>query len=108
MVFASGALRIAPVRDETTWSFLHRLDAAYGLQGTDLTARWHWANPVQRHHHGRPDGEVLLDAIAQEQLGGWCRMPAGRLARALPSWAAGPEVPATRSRSRGGDRQGPR
>ena len=70
-----GVLRVVPVEGETTWSFLHRVAAAYGLQVTDLTAWWRWANPVQRRNGGRPDGEVLLDGVAQEQLAGWCGVP---------------------------------
>ncbi len=54
---------MAPVADETTWSFLHRVAAACGLQATDLTAGWRWVNPARRN--GRADGEVLLDAVAQ-------------------------------------------
>jgi hypothetical protein len=95
-------LRVTPLQGETTWSFLHRVAAAYRLQVTDLTAWWEWPNPVHQGRGVRPDGEVLLDAVAQRQLAGWCHVPAGHLARALPSWSAGPAVLADRS----GDGQG--
>ncbi|WP_329374421.1 transposase [Streptomyces sp. NBC_01483] len=85
-----AVLHVAPVPGETTWSFLHRVAAAYGLQAAGLTAWWRWVNPAR--HSGRADGEVLLDAVAQAQLAGWCRVPAGHLARALPSWTAGPDA----------------
>ncbi len=87
---------MVPVAGETTWSFLHRVAAAYGLQASDLTAWWRWLNPVHRGRGVRPDGEVLLDEVAQEQLAGWCRVPGGHLAWALPSWSAGPAALAGR------------
>ncbi|MFJ2607944.1 helicase associated domain-containing protein [Streptomyces sp. NPDC087425] len=64
--------------------------SAYGLQATDLAAWWQWTSPVHQGRGARPDGEVFLDAVAQGQLAGWCRVPTGHLARALPSWTAGP------------------
>ncbi|MFI6494743.1 hypothetical protein [Streptomyces sp. NPDC050564] len=70
---------------ETTWSFLHRVAAAYVLETGDLAGSWLWSGPVQRKDSWRPDGEVLLDEAAQEQLAGWCGVPAGYLAQALPS-----------------------
>lgn len=97
-----AVLRVTPVQGETTWSFLHRVAAAYRLQVTDLTTWWQWANPMPGRRDVRPDGEVFLDEVAQEQLAGWCRVPAEHLARALPSWAAGPAVLASSS----GDGQG--
>ncbi|WP_159007436.1 DNA-binding protein, partial [Streptomyces sp. NRRL S-813] len=97
-----GIVRVTPLQGETTWSFLRRVAVAYRLQVLDLTGWWRWVNPVHRRRLVRPDGEVLLDAVAQEQLSGWCRVPTGHLARALPSWAAGPEALA----GRGGDGQG--
>ncbi|WP_143674577.1 MULTISPECIES: Helicase associated domain protein [Streptomyces] len=87
---------------ETTWSFLHRVAAAYGLEAGALAGSWRWSNPVQRKDSWRPDGEVLLDEAAQEQLAGWCGVPAEYLAQALPSWGAGREALA----GRGGDGQG--
>lgn len=97
-----AVLRVTPLPGETTWSFLHRVASAYRLQVTDLTAWWQWANPVHQRHGVRPDGEVLLNVVAQGQLAGWCRVPAGHLARALPSWTAGP----TELAGRGEDGQG--
>ncbi|WP_316745460.1 helicase associated domain-containing protein [Streptomyces sp. MK7] len=90
-----AVLHVAPVAGETTWSFLHRVAAAYRLQTTDLMAWWRWVTPAR--YSGRADGEVLLDAVAQAQLAGWCRVPAAHLARALPSWTAGPDALAGRS-----------
>ncbi|WP_105974923.1 transposase [Streptomyces geranii] len=83
---------MVPVAGETTWSFMRRVAAAYGLEAADLLDGWVQANRVQRKDRGRADSEVLLDGVAQQQLAGWCRVPAGHLARALPSWAAGPET----------------
>ncbi|MFG2638086.1 Helicase associated domain protein [Streptomyces sp. NPDC048362] len=94
-----AVLHVAPVADETTWSFLHRVAAAYGLQAADLTAGWRWVNQA---HNGRADGEVLLDAVAQAQLAAWCRVPAAHLARALPSLTAGPDALAHRAQDGAG------
>ncbi|MFI6567050.1 Helicase associated domain protein [Streptomyces sp. NPDC050534] len=94
--------RVAPVRGETTWSFLHRVSAAYGLEAGDMAGCWRWVNPLQQRHRRRLDGEVFLDEVAQEQLAAWCGVSAGHLTRALPSWAAGPEALA----GRGEDGQG--
>ncbi|MET7695803.1 hypothetical protein ABZT06_49470 [Streptomyces sp. NPDC005483] len=93
-----AVLRVVPVLGETTWSFLRRVAAAYGLKAPDLAGGWRSASQMQRKDRGRADGEVLLDTVAQEQLAGWCRVPAGHLARALPSWAAGPPALAGRDR----------
>ncbi|MFF4307952.1 hypothetical protein [Streptomyces sp. NPDC001601] len=85
-------MRVVPAAGETTWSFVHRVAAAYRLQVTDLAEWWRWPSPVRRENRERPDGEVLLDTTAQQQLAGWCRVPAAHLARALPSWQAGPQA----------------
>ncbi|WP_446458712.1 hypothetical protein, partial [Streptomyces rochei] len=66
--------------------------AAYRLQASDLTGWWQWVNPAHQARGLRPDGEVFLDAVAQAQVAGWCRVPAGHLARALPSLTAGLEM----------------
>ncbi|WP_329528540.1 hypothetical protein [Streptomyces sp. NBC_01462] len=87
-----AVLRVVPLAGEITWSFLHRVADAYGLQVRGLRAWWRWENPVPQGSGVRPDGEVLLDAVAQAQVAAWCRIPAGHLARALSSWAAGPET----------------
>lgn len=55
------------------------------------------ANRVQRKDHGRADVEVFLDGMAQEQLAGWCRVPARHLAQALPSWVGDPKAVTGRS-----------
>lgn len=92
----TAVLRVVPVVGETTWSFLNRVAAAYGMEAADLTGGWRSANRGQHQDRGRGGAEVLLDAVAQEQLAGWCGVPAGHLARALPSWAAGPPALAGR------------
>ncbi|MDT0485333.1 hypothetical protein [Streptomyces doebereineriae] len=97
-----AVLQVVPVVGETTWSFVHRVAAAYGLDAADLTGEWQSANWTQHKDRGCAGGEVLLDEVAQEQLARWCRVPAGYLARALPSWAAGPQALA----GRGGDGRG--
>ncbi|MBA6439942.1 transposase [Streptomyces sp. GMR22] len=86
-----AVLRVVPAAGETTWSFLHRVAAAYRLEVSDLAEWWRWPSPVQRKSRERPDGEVLLDTVAQGQLAGWCRVPTAHLARALPSWQVGPQ-----------------
>ncbi|MFB6784931.1 hypothetical protein ACFCX0_48900 [Streptomyces sp. NPDC056352] len=52
----------------------------------------------------RPDGEVILDEVAQGQLASWCRVPTGHLAQALPSWAARPAALASHDRGRQGSK----
>ncbi|WP_406349826.1 Helicase associated domain protein [Streptomyces sp. NBC_00658] len=86
-----GVLRVVPAQGETTWSFLHRIAARYGLEVGELHAwaRWRWANPISQSRALRPDGEVLLNTAAQAQIAAWCQTPADHLARALPSWMAG-------------------
>ncbi|WP_052070529.1 hypothetical protein [Streptacidiphilus albus] len=59
-----GALRIAPLPSETTWSLLGRVAARYGMSATDLRTAWEWRNnPPRSPGTGgvRPDAEVLLD-----------------------------------------------
>ncbi|MEU3855292.1 transposase [Streptomyces sp. NPDC029554] len=46
-------------------------------------------NPARQRGGPRPDSEVFLDVVAQARLAGWCRVPVGHLAWALPSFAAG-------------------
>ncbi|WP_424886382.1 TniQ family protein [Streptomyces sp. SAI-126] len=103
-----AVLRVVPVVGETTWSFLNRVAAAYGMQAADLAAQWRSANRVPRKVPNHGSAEVLLDVVAQEQLAGWCGVPAGHLARALPSWAAGPQALANRDRDRDRDGDGDR
>ncbi|MER8062761.1 MULTISPECIES: helicase associated domain-containing protein [unclassified Streptomyces] len=85
-----SVLRVVPVAGETTWSFVHRVAAAYRLRAGDLLAVWQWGNRGHRARGSRPDGEVLLDETAREQLAGWCRVPVEHLAWALPSLASRP------------------
>lgn len=61
-----GALRVVPVEGGDSVVFSVPGGGRLPVQVTDLTASWRWANPVQRRHGGRPDGEVLLDGVAQE------------------------------------------
>jgi hypothetical protein len=83
---------VVPVQGETTWSFLHRVAVCYGLEVGELLAWgwWEWVNPVTRSRGRRPDGDVLLNTTAQAQVAAWAGVPAAHLARALPSWTAGP------------------
>lgn len=85
-------LRVGPLSGETTWSFAERVAGSYGLEVMDLAGHWRWVNPVSRERAGRLDGEVLLDANAQAQLAGWCGIPEGHLAAALPSWGPGAQA----------------
>lgn len=80
-----------PVQGKTTWSFQHRVATCYGLEVGELLAWgwWQWVNPVTQKRH-RPDGDVLLNVAAQAQVAAWAGVPAAYLARALPSWTAGP------------------
>jgi hypothetical protein len=98
----ASVLRVVPVVGETTWSFLNQVAAAYGMQAADLAVQWQSANRVQRKDPSHGGVEVLLDVVAQEELAGWCGVPAGHLARALPSWAAGPAELAGREADGGG------
>ncbi|MGW7673017.1 Helicase associated domain protein [Streptomyces sp. NPDC054775] len=91
-----AALRVAPLQGETTWSFLHRVAAAYGMEAVDLLPWWRWASSGAGRRSGRPDREVLLNPAAQEMVAGWCGVQSSHLARALPSWAAGPAALAGR------------
>ncbi len=90
-----------PVPGETTWSFLHRVAVCYGLGVGELLAWgwWQWVNPVTRSRGRRPDGDVLLNATAQAQVAAWAGVPAAHLARALPSWTAGPASFGERART---------
>ncbi|MEU6366473.1 hypothetical protein ABZ876_12175 [Streptomyces sp. NPDC046931] len=47
-------MQVAPVADETTWSFLHRVGAAYRLGIEELLAGWRWVNPVTARAASRP------------------------------------------------------
>ncbi|MFF4316885.1 hypothetical protein [Streptomyces sp. NPDC001507] len=82
-------MRVVPAAGETTWSFVHRVAAAYRLQVTDLAEWWRWPIPVRRENRERPDGEVLLDTTAQQQLAGGAgcrqRIWPGRCRRGRPA-----------------------
>ncbi|WP_328508385.1 hypothetical protein OG981_53095 [Streptomyces mirabilis] len=86
----AAVLRVVPVIGETTWSFFNWVAAAYRLEAGDPIPWWRSANLVPRRHGEQVDGDVLLDPVARAQLAGWCRIPVGHLAQALPSWIAGP------------------
>ncbi|MFE4054213.1 hypothetical protein [Streptomyces sp. YIM B13518] len=96
-----AVLRVRPVPGETPWSFLRRVAAAYRLQAGDLTGWWQWVHLAHQRRGPRPNGKVFLDSVAQAQLAGGGRVPAGHLARVLPSFIAGPEALA----EYGGDEQ---
>ncbi|MFH8349669.1 helicase associated domain-containing protein [Streptomyces sp. NPDC018045] len=90
-----------PVQGETTWSFLHRVAVCYGLEAGELLAWgwWQWVNPVTQSRGRRPDGDVLLNVMAQAQVAAWAAVPVAHLARALPSWTAGPASLGERARA---------
>jgi len=99
-----GALRIAPLPAETTWSLLGRVAARYGMSATDLRTSWEWRNHPPRSPGTsgvRPDAEVLLDTAGQHLLTAMCRTDPSTLQHALPTWADGPALftaPATAGR----------
>ena len=89
----TGALRVAPLPAETTWSLLGRVAARYGMTTTDLRTSWEWRNnPPRSPGTGgvRADAEVLLDPAGQDLLAAMSRTDAATLHRALPTWASGP------------------
>jgi hypothetical protein len=90
-----------PVQGETTWSLLHRVAVCYGLEVGELPAWgwWQWVNPVTQSRGRRPDGDVLLNVTAQAQVAAWAGVPVAHLARALPSWTAGPASFGERARA---------
>jgi hypothetical protein len=102
-----GALRIAPLPAETTWSLLGRVAARYGMSATDLRTSWQWRNhPPRSPGTGgvRPDAEVLLDPAGQHLLAAMCRADPGALQRALPTWTGDPALstaPVTDGRPQG-------
>ena len=102
-----GALRIAPLPAETTWSLLGRVAARYGMSATDLRTAWEWRNyPPRSPGTGgvRPDAEVLLDPAGQELLANMCRTDPATLQRALPTWTGEPALfttPVTDGRPQG-------
>ena len=101
-----GALRIAPLPSETTWSLLGRVADRYGMSVTDLRSAWEWRNhPPHSPGTGgvRPDAEVLLDPAGQDLLAAMCRTDPATLQRALPTWtnAALFRAPVTEGRPQG-------
>ncbi|MFL4909350.1 DNA-binding protein [Streptomyces sp. MMS24-I2-30] len=91
----AGALRIAPLPAETTWSLMGRIAARYGMPVTGLRASWQWRNhPPHSPGTGgvRPDAEVLLDSAGQNLLAAMCRTDPRSLERALPAWTTGPAM----------------
>ncbi|MFE9839078.1 TniQ family protein [Streptomyces sp. NPDC005551] len=88
-----GVLRVAPLGGETTWSYLCRLAARYGMDSGMLLDGWRQANRHPRPRRGRPLSavvEALFDEAGQEQLEELSGIPQTRLARALPTWQQGP------------------
>lgn len=103
----AGALRIAPLPGETTWSLLGRVAARYGMSATDLRTSWEWRNNPPRSPGTsgvRPDAEVLLDPTGQDILVAMCRTDPSAMERALPTWTNGPALftaPVTDGRPQG-------
>jgi hypothetical protein len=85
---AVGIFRVTPLTAETTFSFLCRIAARYGMEARALRSNWQWRNYPPRHENGsaRADAEVLLNAAGRQVLASLCGVGQDGLARALPSW----------------------
>ncbi|RCH59724.1 DNA-binding protein [Streptomyces sp. SDr-06] len=88
----TSILRVAPLTGETTWSFLCRVAASYGMAPGALLPWWEQTNGCPRHAGGEPraDAEVLLNRAGQQMLARLSGADGGSLARALPTWPLGP------------------
>ncbi|GAA2470187.1 hypothetical protein GCM10010388_73500 [Streptomyces mauvecolor] len=84
----AGVLRVAPLAGETTWSFLCRVTASYGMLPGALLPWWEQTNGRPRHASGesRADAEILLNPAGQQMLAQLSGAEGGSLARALPTW----------------------
>ncbi|MER7743301.1 TniQ family protein [Streptomyces sp. NPDC096538] len=103
-----GVLRVAPLGGETTWSYLCRLAARYGMDGAVLLDGWRQANRRPRPRRGSTTAavvEVLFDVVGQELLAELSGISQSTLARALPTWQQGPAAFASAS---GTPRTGPK
>ncbi|GGY14983.1 hypothetical protein GCM10010358_78730 [Streptomyces minutiscleroticus] len=81
----------APLQGETTWSYLGRLTAGFGMSQPALLGWWQQTNArPDKRQPGCPAAEVLLDTAGQEVLAQISGVPGHVLARALPSFSRGP------------------
>ncbi|WP_316745456.1 TniQ family protein [Streptomyces sp. MK7] len=98
-----SVLRVAPLNGETTWSYLRRLAAGYGMDSAALLGWWQQTNHRPRAGTGSPGAalEMLFDPAGQELLARLSGLPHSTLARALPSWQQGPAAfsPDTRAQT---------
>ncbi|MEU8894197.1 hypothetical protein [Streptomyces sp. NPDC048442] len=80
-------MRVSPA-GETTFPYLCRIAAAYGLEEKALLSCWKGVGQRPRHEGGawRWDAEVLLNAAGRRALVGLGSATEGALERALPSW----------------------
>ncbi|MEV5952143.1 TniQ family protein [Streptomyces sp. NPDC051993] len=90
----ASILRVAPLAGETTWSFVCRVAASYGMAPGALLPWWEQTNGRPRHASGEPraDAEILLNPASQQMLAQLSGAEGGSLARALPTWPLGPAV----------------
>ncbi|MFD9821338.1 TniQ family protein [Streptomyces violascens] len=88
----TSILRVAPLTGETTWSFLYRVAASYGMPPGALLPWWDQTNGRPRHASGEPraDAEIHLNRAGQQMLAQLSGADGGSLARALPTWPLGP------------------
>ncbi|WP_146259198.1 hypothetical protein [Streptomyces tateyamensis] len=98
---------MSPLAGETTFSFLRRIAARYGMDGAALLAHWQWHGHRPRHEGGarRADAEVLLDGAGRSLLAGLCEVGEDALQRALPAWGLSDDK-LTEPAAGGGERAG--
>ncbi|MFF7459392.1 DNA-binding protein [Kitasatospora sp. NPDC008115] len=79
---------MSPLAGETTFSFLGRVAARYGLDDAAVLTHWQWHGHRLRHESGalRADAEMLLDEAGRRVLAGLCGAGEEALGRALPAW----------------------
>lgn len=89
-----GALRVAPVAAETTWSYLSRIAGRYGLDRGALLPLWTWSGSRPRDEAGpREDAEVMLNPVGRQLLARLGGVDEQVLVRALPAFGDGPHPP---------------
>lgn len=84
-----GALRLRPLRYESTASYLHRLADTYQLTLPQLLDGLHIATGRLGNSAAAGTTEIHLNDTAQHHLAVFSRIPLGHLHRALPRLAAG-------------------
>lgn len=91
---ALGAVRVAPLHDETTLSYMSRVVSRYRLTAKELIGALVDVGRRPSLFTVRPDGEVVFNTEARAMVAAFCRMPEEHLRRALPAWDR--EVPSSR------------